>query len=569
MPLPTSMLSALPADLDLEVVSGTMPDSIGGEVYLSAPDPRTPGDYRLFGEGIVFRLSLRPGAHGAVPGRYAWRHNRIDTPSVRLRDKRPEAFLPGPTGLMSPFGAPNLANTAPLPWGERMFVTWDVGRPLEIDPVTLEFVAEVGHRDQWGSFLPGLLPFVFSTAHPVIDPERGCLWTVRQMPIELAPRMVMQPWIVRWSGEGADLDMWPVANARVPGMMHTISQSREWIVLAESGMFRPDPGEIGGQDRTVTNDAAATVYMVRKEQLEMTPPGEAVPAEEFVVAPEFGHFYARYDDSDGVEVLFEHQELMDLGLKLRPEDVDLLGRPVGLAGFYGQAMAPAAASVVHFDPSTGKREDVATLRDPSSYWNLQLSAQDWSREGQAAPTLHHIVMHGYRPETITQRALSLYEDRLERSMLGADETPARLVTVERDGLAVVGEHEYGLDDLPTSPAFVPRDPDSAGTSRHAGSAPGGHDGWVVVPVLSDAGFRVDVFDAASTGAGPVCTLAAPGGGQVPVLLHSAWTPAAVTAPGADRLRFADEATDAALATLPENLAAAVREVRRDLAAVQG
>lgn len=568
MPLPKSMLSATPADLDLEVVAGTIPDSIRGEVYVSAPDPRTPGDYRLFGEGIVFRLSLQPGSHGAAPGRHAWRHNRIDTPSVRLRDKRPGAFMPGPTGMMSSYGAPNLANTAPLPWGERMFITWDVGRPLEIDPVTLEFVAEVGHKDQWGSFLPGLLPFVFSTAHPVIDPERGCFWTVRQMPVEMAPRMVMQPWIVRWGGAGADLDMWPVANARVPGMMHTIAQSRDWIVLAESGMFRADPGEIAGQERTVTNDAAATVYLVRKEQLEQTLPGVAVTAEEFVAAPEFGHYYARYDDSDGVEVLFEHQELMDLGLKLRPQDVDVLGRPVGLAGFYSQGMAPAAASVVHFDPATGKQEDVALLRDPARYWNLQLSAQDWSQEGQAAPTLHHIVMHGYRPETITQRALALYEDRVDRSILGDEETPACLVTVERDGLAVVGEHNYGTADLPTSPAFVPRDPGAAGTSRHAGSSPGGHDGWVVLPVLSDAGFRVDIFDASATGSGPVCTLAAPGAAQVPLLLHSAWMPEARTAPNADRLRFADEATDEALATLPDDLADAARDVRADLSAVQ-
>lgn len=568
MSLPLSMLAAAPADLDLEVAAGEMPAAIGGEIFVSAPDPATPGDYRLFGEGLVFRLSLAPGTHGAGEGRYAWRHRRIDTPSVRLRDKRPAAFAPGPTGMMSSYGAPNLANTAPLPWGERMFVTWDVGRPLEIDPVTLEFVAEVGHKDQWGSFLPGLLPFVFSTAHPVVDPERGCMWTVRQLPSEMAPRMVMQPWVVRWGGEGPDIDMWPVENARVPGMMHTITQTRDWLLLAESGMFRPDAGEIAGQDRSVTNDAAATVYLVRKDLLDQTPPGQAVVAEEFVVAPEFGHYYARYDDTDGIEVIFEHQELMDLGLKIRPQDRDLLGRPVDLPGFYGQGMAPATASVISFDPESGKQNDIAVLRDPDRYWNLQLSTMDWSAEGQSAPTLHHIVMHGYRPQTITQRALALYEDRVDRSILGDEETPARLISVERDGLGLVGDHEYAVEDLPTSPTFVPRDPGAAGRSRYAGSDPGGHDGWVVVPVLRDAGFHVDVFDAARAGDGPVCTLAAPAGAQVPLLLHSAWMPSAGSAPDADRLRFADEATDEALTALPDDLAAAAREVRSDLDARQ-
>lgn len=569
MPLPQSMLSASPRDLDLEIVSGEMPEAISGEIFVSAPDPATPGDYRLFGEGLVFRLSLAQGRHGAGTGRHAWRHNRIDTPSVRLRAKRPAAFVPGPTGMMSSYGAPNLANTAPLPWGDRMFVTWDVGRPLEIDPESLGFVAEVGHKDQWGSFLPGLLPFVFSTAHPVVDPDRGCLWTVRQMPVEMAPRMVMQPWVVRWCGAGPDLDMWPVENARVPGMMHTITQTRDWLLLAESGMFRPDPGEIAGQERTVTNDAAATVYLVRKELLERTPPGEPVPAEEFVVGPEFGHYYARYDDTDGIEVIFEHQELMDLGLKIRPQDLDVNGSPVQTPGLYGQAMAPSSASVVRFDPETGKQDERSVLRDPDRTWNLQLSAMDWSTEGQSAPTLHHIVMHGYRPQTITQRALALYEDRVDRALLGNDETPARLMSVRRDGLGIVGDHEYAVDDLPTSPAFVPRDPESAGTSRYAGSDPGGHDGWVVVPVLRDAGFQVDVFDAARVGDGPVCTLAAPGGAQVPLLLHSAWAPAAVPAPDADRLRFSDEATEDVLSTLPDDLAGAAREVRNDLDTVQG
>ncbi len=49
-------------------------------------------------------------------------------------------------------------------------------------PSTLEFVAEVGHLDSWGGSsmeMPGVLPFLLSSAHPVADPERDCLWTVK------------------------------------------------------------------------------------------------------------------------------------------------------------------------------------------------------------------------------------------------------------------------------------------------------------------------------------------------------------------------------------------------------
>jgi carotenoid cleavage dioxygenase-like enzyme len=84
-------------------------------------------------------------------------------------------------GVQSPYGVVNAANTAPLPWGDRLFTTWDVGRPVEVDPVTLGYLGDVGHRDQWHTFEVGpqpVLPLVMSTAHPVIDPDRDVLWTV-------------------------------------------------------------------------------------------------------------------------------------------------------------------------------------------------------------------------------------------------------------------------------------------------------------------------------------------------------------------------------------------------------
>ena len=84
---------------------------------------------------MTYRLSLQPGTHGAAPGTFAWRQRRIDSPSARLRRKRPDVFEATMLGVHSPFGLTNAANTAPLPWGDRLFMTWDVGRPVEIDPV--------------------------------------------------------------------------------------------------------------------------------------------------------------------------------------------------------------------------------------------------------------------------------------------------------------------------------------------------------------------------------------------------------------------------------------------------
>ena len=63
-----------------------------------------------------------------------------------------------------------------------------------------------------------------------------------------------------------------------------------------------------------------------------------------------------------------------------------------------------------------------------------------------------------------------------------------MVTLERPGLRPLREWGFAADDYPTSPVFVPR-PDGE---------PGGHDGWVLVPVLHDDGFRIDVLDAATS-----------------------------------------------------------------------
>src|SRR5690606_33705074 len=100
-----------------------------------------------------------------------------------------------------------------------------------------------------------------------------------------------------------------------------------------------------------------------------------------------------------------------------------------------------------------------------------------------------------------------------------------------------------------------------GTSRYAGSEPGGHDGWVVVPVLNDDGFRVEVFDAADVGRGPLATLGDPGM-QVPFILHSAWMRRAEPSEARPRVRFADELDR--ISELPDDLASAALEVAADL-----
>lgn len=557
MPVPRSLLQRdTPGDTDLELVAGEWPEGLGGELVISAPHPDTfHGPHPFFGDGLVHRLSLRPGTHGAPADRHAWRSRRVDTPSARLRQARPDVFRATMIGVQSPFGASNAANTAPLVWGDRLFTTWDVGRPVEVDPVTLGFLGEVGHRDEWQVFEVGpqpVLPMVMSTAHPVIDPERDVLWTVNTFWGQLH--------VVRWDGEGP-VQSWPIDGALIPQSVHTITQTRDWIVVGDCA-FKVEPQVIGGGARTEPANHSAPLYLIRKDDLEAAAPGTPVASTRLEVAPEINHYYATWDDTDGVTVLFEHTECADIAMVQGPDSLDALGRPCdpALRGLYGFPMAPDRTTVMTIDPATGRVLHQVEQRRPDLLWGRQLNAVDWSLAGRSAPTLHHTVHHGWRPEGITQEMLALYGDRVDRTVWPREETAPLVVTSSMPDLQVVAVHELGADDMPTSPIFVPRDAGATGVADQ-GSAPGGHDGWVVVPILNDAGFRVEVFDAAAVDRGPVATLAKRGM-VVPFLLHAAWMPSAVPSVERSRTRFADELDR--VHELPDDLAAVALAVADDL-----
>jgi all-trans-8'-apo-beta-carotenal 15,15'-oxygenase len=566
MPIPSSLLTSAPGDLDLEVTAGQWPSDLSGEMVISSPLPDPALAHGFFGFGVMNRLSLAPGTHGAPAGKLAWRTKVIDSPSRRLHDRRPDLFHAGPTGYTTPLGPPNMANTAPLPWGDRLFATWDVGRPSELDPVTLEWLGDAGSIDAWGGQsleLGSVFPFLFTSAHPVVDPDRGCLWTVKLDP-DLGRSFVQAPTIVRWDGDGARARTWPVVGAEVAGSMHTISQTQNWLILSDSGNFKADPGAIFGGDKTVSIDDEINLYLVRKEEIDRTPSGEPVSAIPFRMGPPPGHFYGQWDDTGGVRVLFEHMDMLDLGFPIGAGDHDRNGRPVdpSLVGFYAMGLTPSTISEATLDPTSSKLTDVASVRDEWS-WSLQLSAMDWCTEGLAAPTLHHAVYHGCRPGAITRRALDFYADRIDEAAIPTDDTPGVLVSFERGSLEEKARWEYpDTTDFVSSPTFAPR---LRPGDRYAGPNPGGHDGYVVVPVQNDRGFRVEVFDAANVGAGPVAVASAPGGRTVPVLLHAAWMPHAAPAVDAERMSFRDELDDDVLATLDDDVARVTREIADELA----
>ena len=97
-----------------------------------------------------------------------------------------------------------------------------------------------------------------------------------------------------------------------------------------------------GGARTEPTNATEPVHLIRKADLEAAPPGTPVRCTTFELAPETNHYYATYDDGDGIGILFEHTEGAELSMVQGPGDLDALGRPCdpALAGLYGFPMAP-------------------------------------------------------------------------------------------------------------------------------------------------------------------------------------------------------------------------------------
>ena len=564
MPVPGTLTTAPQVDFELEVVAGQWPSDISGEMVFSSPTNSRKLNAAIFDWGAIVRLSLEPGGRGAAPQHFAWQTRTIQTPGKRLFDLHPELFHGTPTGYQSPFGPSNASNTAPLPWGNRLYTTWDAGRPVELNPETLEFVGEVGHLDSWGGSsmeTAGVMPFLFSSAHPVVDPERNCLWTVK-MDFVMEPSFGLRPAVVRYDPDGTTVKYWPLDGIVFGSSIHTVSQTRNWVILADSGNFKADPNEVFGGERTVTIDDEVPVWLIRKDQLDGLASGTPVKPVPFMMSPSVGHYYARWDDTDGVSVVWEGMDLMDLGQYLKASDLDVNGKPIDpdLVGLYNMAMAPETIVEVQFDPETGKVTEQGSYKADWTF-NLQLSAIDWSTEGMSNPTLHHVSYQGCRPGNITDRAARLYEGRIDRELV-ARETPGVLATFERGSMELKSKWEYSdLGDHITSPTFAPRNVGAdASLSSYSGNKPGGHDGYVVQPVQNDNGFRVEVFDAANVGAGPVAVLQGTNKECVPMVLHSAWMPAYHELAPAERLKFSSELSEARLASVPEELRTSVHHV---------
>jgi carotenoid cleavage dioxygenase-like enzyme len=193
--VPASVLRARRTELDavpLSVVEGQLPPDLAGHLFVVAPVgtvatgglPYPRPTTIMNGDGMVFRVDFGGGAA------------HVTSRLVRTWDQRADAltheddtlaalrFTTAGIARIGLLGARNFANTAFQPFlgadgKPRLLVTYDAGRPWELDPQTLETITPVGARDEWRASALGPLPFplFLSPAHPAFDPATGELFT--------------------------------------------------------------------------------------------------------------------------------------------------------------------------------------------------------------------------------------------------------------------------------------------------------------------------------------------------------------------------------------------------------
>lgn len=176
---------------------GQIPDDLQGHVFIIGPvgfedAPYGHGTPIFNGDGMIYRLDFdQPGSVrlkteiARTPCFYAdlITRTRQNYDKYRFRNWGQMRFS-WPLGLRNPVNTAFLQTKFPQ-HSDRLFITYDAGRPYEIDPVSLKVKTPVGTNQEWRSAVPRIepllnqvFPVVLSTAHPAFDDYTGEMFTI-------------------------------------------------------------------------------------------------------------------------------------------------------------------------------------------------------------------------------------------------------------------------------------------------------------------------------------------------------------------------------------------------------
>lgn len=499
----------------LSVVEGHWPTDVEGAVVIVGPDKRRPDGHWFNAHGLLEKIHLTP----ASDGRINVEHRLVETPVQRLRRRLPFLFRRVAFAEVSPFGVSNLANTNVVSLSDRLFVGYDAGRPIEVDPETLDHITPVGANDEWLQGVPGLLePLCAVAAHPAADVEEDALYFVNYDQVSL-PDEVPETHLARWDLHGP-LERWRVEGMSPFDSIHDVKTSRDHIVISDLP-FVIEPEAFRGAPRTQRNQDHTKLWIVAKADLRATPTGGAVRATEVRIPMPTGHLFVDQDEEDGLlRVVLQHVPMGDLLITITPDATDhRTGRPFDPAyeGWIAQSVQPSVIGTYLIDPVAGTVVSGETMVDEEHLWGGILATTDVSRaEARAHQRQVWYANVGFDPDMVPEEWWALYGDATEGVVAPADlptePVPGSLARYDLDAGKVAETWTYPAGAFPSPPTFVPRrgatDPD---------------DGYVVVVVHQDGPKEIQVFDAGHIEAGPLARASSPTFNPN-LMLHSCWSP---------------------------------------------
>lgn len=499
-------------DHHLEVVDGAWPDDLDGAVFIVGPDKRRPKGHWFDAPGLLCRIDLRADAAGRIPVRF----RRVRTRLLRIREKVPFLFAKVAFAELSPFGVTNLANTNVEPIDDRLFVGYDAGRPLEVDPDTLEVITPVGGNGEWFQAMPGLLePMIAVAAHPAAAVDEHTLYFVNSTPVPGPDGPTAH--IARWRLDGP-VQRWPLSGLAAFESIHDVKASRSHLVFADLP-FAVGPEVVGIGERTKPNDDVTHLSIVAKADLDRTPPGTAVPVTSVTIPMPTGHLSVDEDDDGLLTVYLEHIPLADLMIKLTGGETSHSGSPIpaDYEGLITLGVQPGVVGRYRIDPTSGEVVESALAWD-DRFWGPVLATRDRSTaDARGRNDRLWFAGIGFDPDLVAESWWKLYGDAdlnclVHPKDLPTEAQPASLVEFDLEEMRIVDRWAYEGGAFPSPPQFVPR--------RDA-SGPG--DGYVLVMVHRDGDKELQLFDASALGAGPVARVTGRGF-RPPLLLHSCWMP---------------------------------------------
>ena len=501
-----------PGDHSLAVTEGHWPTDMAGRVFIVGPDKRQPGGHWFDQQGLLCRIDLQPDHQGRI----AVRHRRVDTPLSKIRARLPFLFKTLAFMEVSPFGLSNLANTNVQCIDDRLFIGYDAGRPIEVDPDTMQVITPVGSNAEWYQASPGVLePGISVAAHPASDFDEQCLWFVNYSPLPLTP----DTFVARWRLDG------PVERWRLEGMsefdsIHDVKVTCDHIVFTDLP-FIVEPATFAGKPQTQPNRDWTSLWIVDKADLRATAPGGVVPTREVRIPMPTGHLTVDYEHPAGeLTVYLEQIPIQDLMIRLRRDEYSWGTGALNDPNFDGMVTVSTQPGVVGryvIDVASGEVRS-SDLAWDDRFWGGVLATRD---ESTAAARAHQGQLWysglGFDPALVAQTWWDLYADAglasiIDPHDLPTEAVPAGLARFDRQSMKVAEVYRFEHGSFPHPPTFVPRvgttDPD---------------DGYVVAVIHQDGPKEVWVFDAAHLEAGPLAKATAPDFNP-PLLLHSCWAP---------------------------------------------